>query len=250
MRILALADLHATPSNNMVEVAARELTQDEYDVVAIAGDISDWGIEWLFKSLGERFHDIPVVFCLGNHEFAHRGVAKVLDRCRAEQEKAPGNLHCLDVKGPVEINGVTFGGNVLWYDGTLGTMTDEDRHHAMEYIHPLWLDHTIKDFNPRLENARCVESIMKMKDAPVKVLVTHTVPHKSLNWFETEQPDSQFNIYSGMADLIGKLEPDVAICGHTHKRVVNRIGGCRCFNIGNDYNRAKTPDLKKEVIEI
>lgn len=252
MRILALADLHSTPRNEKaLRQAAEESKKDDIDVVVIAGDVSDWGIGYAFESLHNLF-DVPVVFCLGNHEFARRTVADVMKRCNQQQGLYFGKgIYCLDVVRTVTIKGVTFGGNVLWYDGTLSNMDEESRRKAVEHINPHWLDASIKDFDVLSENRLCVERIMHLKEADgPKVLVTHTVPHKELNWFETNMPDSPFNIYSGVADLISKVQPDVAICGHTHKRVIARIGDCRCFNIGNDYSYRDGWVLQKDIIEL
>ena len=250
MKILALADLHFTERNHDSLDAAVEIAyKGKYDVTVIAGDVSEQSVSDPYNLL--LAFPTPVVFCLGNHEFSRHTVKAVLEKYATLQEQHKDDMiWCLDVVPKVSMKDVTFMGNVLWYDGTLSTLPQGKRNEYMEHIHPQWYDRTIVDFNPREENARCVERLLSLNDEPgVKVLVTHTVPHRELNAHEKFSPDSPFNIYSGMNNLFDRVHPDIAICGHTHREVIAVLDGVRCYNVGNDYYWSGDPGIRYQAIE-
>lgn len=251
MKILAFADIHSSRRFlDPLMLASKWAKTENPDVVVIAGDIWEDGITMLFQMLDQSF-EVPVVFCLGNHEFVNHTVEEIHEQARIMQKEHMGKLFCLDVLGHVKVNDVNFAGNVLWYDGTLSNLTEYQKEYYLTNIHSGWIDHYIKNFNCREENRKCVDQILPLQyETGQKVLVTHMVPHRALNWFETGQPDSMFNLYSGMSDLLSKINPNVAICGHTHKRVITTINNCQCYNIGNDYCRRDNIFIQKDIIEL
>lgn len=236
MRIAAFADLHCSCGDFRALKEAKQIAvNNKSDVVVIAGDVTEHDVEDPFEHI--LGFNRPVVYCMGNHEYVWNTVDDKLANIAKLQEKYDGNgIFCLDVLGVVVINGVMFGGGCLWYDGTLGCQPEDIKKQMLEAIDPDWYDCRIKHFDPLKEHKRCLEKMEPLKHhIGTKVMVTHTCPHKKLNWFETGMPLSKFNIYSGCADILTEFKPDIAICGHTHKQIITNIDGIRCFNIGNDY---------------
>lgn len=254
MKILATADLHLGYARSQsIKLLEKIIYKEKPDVVAIAGDIYDYrGINPSYE-LHRLNENIPVVYCLGNHEFAHRSPEFVYEHyCFNDRFH---NVHCLDIDDFVDIEGVRFVGNVLWYDGSLSERMDVSQ--KLKNIDKTWLDSTIYDFDPVIENKKCIEKIKKsLNDWSGKsVLITHTVPYWKLNQFSYDTPDGIYNIYSGVKDLFHNedINVDVAICGHTHRpvRLLYEKDGksIQCYNIGNEYFEI-SGEIKYEIIEI
>ena len=247
MKILFTSDLHFySDTLDGVLCALREkIAESNPDVLAISGDVSDIPSHNTYGFFSE--FDLPVVFCLGNHEFAHSSIGDTLEKYRHDYElcvaKGVKNVHCLDTEGHFDAHGVRFYGNVLWYDGSLSNRMDTSRY--MSHIYDGWLDSTIAGFDAVKEHQRCVEQIrhaQRYARGKKLVLVTHCVPHRKLNLFDVETPMSIPNCYSGVDNLFDtyNIHPDVALCGHTHRRVLyehHMKDGreIRCYNSGNDY---------------
>lgn len=251
MKILATADLHIDYKNSdQLRILKKQVIKEQPDVVLIAGDVYDCRDLNPYKDLGRISKDIPIVFCLGNHEFAYRSVQDTLDYYSSVARAS--NVYCLDVCDYVDINGVRIVGNVLWFDGSLSSRSDVDSY--LNKIDETWLDDTIKNFEPLKEHRKCVDQIKRSLYGynGKSILLTHTVPHHALNRFCTISPNSVYNIYSGVYDLFKteSIDVNIAICGHTHKPATyyydNRI---ECTNIGNDYMLRNTT-LVYDVLEI
>ena len=248
IKILATADLHIDYSNSdQIRTLKKQVVREQPDVILIAGDVHDCRDLNPYKDLGRLSKDIPIIFCLGNHEFAYRSVEDTLSYY--SKTVKPANVHCLDVCGYVDVGDVRIVGNVLWYDGSLSNRADVDDY--LKKVDDTWLDDTIRNFDPLKEHRKCVDQIKNALDGykGKSILLTHTVPHHALNRFCTINPSSVYNIYSGVYDLFKSESIDVnmAICGHTHKPATyyynNKI---ECTNIGNDYlfrNRELVYDL-------
>lgn len=246
-KILFTSDLHLHRDtlDGVLCAVRNRIAESNPDVLVISGDVSDMPSQNTFGFFGE--FDLPVVFCLGNHEFAYSSVEKTLEKYRHDYEVATScrvrNVHCLDTEGHFDALGIRFYGNVLWYDGSLYNGFDRTRH--MTNIHDGWLDRTIVGFRPLEEHLKCVEQIRNAQRYARKktlVLVTHCVPHRRLNLFDIENPMGIPNCYSGVDNLFDShdIHPDIALCGHTHRRVLygHRMKNgkeIRCYNSGNDY---------------
>ena len=241
MNILSFADLHIHEKYSyQMDKAIKCVKCYNPDVITISGDIFDNKYLNPYKELARLSNDIPVVCCLGNHEFAYRSVQDTLDFYREKYNPEKYNVHYLDVIGNFCVENFNFVGNVLWYDGSLKNIYNQP-----EKIIDGWLDSTIKNFDWKSENKKCVDQINDKKNNPEEfngwkiektVLVTHCVPHIDLNLFSFEGM-SEYNMYSGMKNLFEQLEKkiDIAFCGHTHRRVCKTINDVDCVNIGNDY---------------
>lgn len=252
MKIFATSDLHiGRPYSKQLDMLGKLLNEEKPDVMVISGDIYDYRGVNPFEELS-RF-SIPVVFCLGNHEFAERSINNTFSYYRLCNHF--DNVKCLDIEGHVDIDGVRFVGNVLWYDGSLSQRPDTAE--KLDRIDRTWLDCTIIDFNPRIANRNCIQQIKDgLKDYNGKsVLVTHCVPYWKLNRWSFDMPNGIYNIYSGVYDLFknDNVNVDVAICGHTHRKetLEYNLDGkhIQCYNIGNDYFRYSDL-IEYEMIEI
>lgn len=247
MKILFTSDLHLhqLTKNKVMGIVAGKVKSEKPDVLVISGDVTDMSGVNVFRTLGAL--DVPVVFCLGNHEFAYRSVGNTIESMMLDASNAAvegiSHVHCLDIEDSVDIGGVRFYGNVLWYDGSLSNRMDTSKY--MDHVWDNWLDASIQGFVPIREHNACVDSIIaveRMTENMPKVLVTHMVPHRKLNKFDVITPMSIANCYSGVDDLFDRhlVYPDYALCGHTHQRVLyeHRCANghvVKCINSGNDY---------------
>jgi len=240
MKILALADLHVHRYVfHDLEIEIHDLISKYMpDVILIAGDLCEnegWRSirSFLYESLDNL--GIPIIFCLGNHDFYGYAVDDAL-KLTSKMLKGKRNLCCLDTEGFIDIQDIRFVGNVLWYDGSLSFKPWDGK------IIGGWRDSEIVDFDPIKENHKCVEQIKTAMSGykGKSVLLTHCVPWSELNLFQKDG-DNPYNVYSGMKDLFLSFDCcfDIAICGHTHRpitTVYDKNGKhIQCINIGNDY---------------
>ena len=245
MKILALSDLHIhfvfNPKaygyyKNLIK---NKFPKGDYDCVIITGDIFEstainkWGFN-PYQTLRDLFShtDVPVIFCLGNHEFAYNRIGDVLKYYSANYNQ-DYNVHCVDVLGKFQFQNINFIGNVLFYDNSLKS----NAFAIDDFIVSNWLDSKIIDFIPSIE---CKNRQQKIKNNIVKdktnVLLTHCVPHEKLNWFTFNQPNSLYNQYSGCRYFLEQLDNiQWSFSGHTHRRMFCEINGINCVNVGNDY---------------
>lgn len=247
MKVLCFADLHLC-EHKFGDARAKiqkAVESSSPDAVAVCGDIFDVGDICQFpllESMDFIFSvDVPVVFCLGNHEFAFKEPAAVLSSF-LRQFDGNSRLHCLDVCGHFDLMGYRFVGNVLWYDGSLSTVYGQPAS-----IPSTWLDCTIRDFDWALWNRRCIEQIDSNMAHEHNILVTHCVPHHSMNRFMSDR-NNIYNMFSGMYDFLSGRNFDAALCGHTHRKAESLVGCVKCINVGNDYRRTDSillelPDL-------
>jgi predicted phosphodiesterase len=249
MKALILSDLHMKPEIfnsdfHMLKykriLKLNHITSDKYDIVLISGDVVESSIinNTAINPLNTLYNlfEKPVIFCLGNHEFAFKKHSDVIDYWSKWKHE---NIHCLDIDGHVQIDNYNFVGNVLWYDWSLNNCYQLMHGEILDG----WLDATIKDFDPIKENLKCQEQIfnnLSYDKSINNILITHMVSHIDLNTFSYEQPNSPYNAYSGMKRFILDIQDKGvnlthAICGHTHRREMKTIWNIDCINIGNDY---------------
>lgn len=250
MKILVLSDLHIPPEmvNNLFQIEKykrilKKEIQSDYDMVLISGDIFEHRVpkyQNVFEVLQILFNEKPVIFCLGNHEFAYEKYQDVLKTYNVQyevfKEKFPNNkCICLDISGKYDFGNNRIVGNVFWYDWSLNHCRALMKGELIED----WLDYSIEEFEPMVEHENCKKQIFENIDQSKNmILLTHTVPHEDLNSFSKDDPHSPFNAYSGEKDFLKEIKDKnfkFAICGHTHRREVKDIYGIHCINIGNDY---------------
>ena len=233
MKVACFSDLHMCFKSHPWLMKTKDIViKEQPDVVVISGDIFDNKNINPYKELA-KIDDIPIICCLGNHEFAYSTVEETHKRYEDKYNPDKYNVHYLDIVGKKEIGNINFVGNVLWYDGSLRNLGEDTTE-----ICRGWLDSTIGGcFNFKEENKKCVKQINdNLSPDKTNFLITHCVPHKDLNLFSFDDV-SVYNTYSGMDNLFNKLlyKVDYAICGHTHRYTAKEIDGCFCVNVGNDY---------------
>lgn len=250
MKFLILSDLHIAAnyvtSQFKLEKYKRILkdnVKNDYDVVLISGDVFEHRVPHyvnVFETLQYLFDFHPVVFCLGNHEFAYEKFINVLKTYKAQyeiyQDKFPdGKVICLDVSGYADLEDCRVVGNVFWYDWSL----NHCRVLMKGEIAPGWLDKTIQDFDAINAHEECKKQIFKsLSDTKKHILLTHMVPHEKLNMFSIEDPTSPYNAHSGVSDFLNEIKDKnfkFAFCGHTHRNANLDLYEIKCLNIGNDY---------------
>jgi predicted phosphodiesterase len=248
MKVLILSDLHISArylaekfylekQKRIFEFQFSSILKD-VDLILISGDVVESSIMKYkecnpLDSLYYLFEK-PIIFCLGNHEFAYQSHPNVI---KYWSQFEHSEVHCLDIKGHVTMDKWNFVGNVLWYDFTLNNC-----HQLMQgEILDGWLDATIEDFDPLKECENCKQQIYSnLSKDKTNILITHMVPHIELNTFSIEQPTSPYNAYSGCNRFILDCQDkgfniEYAICGHTHRKECKEIWNIKCINIGNDY---------------
>jgi len=253
MKILNLSDLHRQ-ENKRIPIVQQQAWIDQMlkrfnpDLILITGDIFESNNYYHdIKTGGSRFNPYeilsqvfdgrPVICTLGNHEFFNLSVKEVMDYYTRMYNPDAFDVHYLDVVNFIDAEKYTFLGNVLWYDGSMATVPNQD---IWDFAGDSWQDKTIVKFNWKKENKKCVKKIMDVQTDKKKILCTHCVPHWRLNGhirgddlFDKKAP---YNAFSGMNNLLKLVKPYYAFSGHTHLRRNLELDGCNCVNCGNDYH--------------
>jgi len=252
MKVLILSDLHIDSKGdvNRKHKTIMSSLDENIELVVICGDIFESYYECNpYKQLYRIFGDeVPVVCVLGNHEFFKKTINETIEHYSYFYNPDKYNIHYLDVVGHYDVGEFRFFGNVLWYDGSMATIPNQNPNiftgkvideHNFNDDKWFWMDGNIKNFDCIKANKECVNQIMFNHGGynRVNVLCTHCCPHSDLN-LHLDKITSPFNVFSGMTDLLSQVKPDYAFCGHTHRRIVGKyIGNCKCVNVGSgmDY---------------
>ncbi len=238
MRILCLSDMHLWDGhcvNAYYEWMTEVLPKECPDVIVITGDVFESNFDANpYETLNKIFRGRKVVFTLGNHEFFERTIPNTINHYTKHYNPEKYDVHCLDVIHELDVDNCHFFGNVLWYDGSMSTVEGQI---LESFANGAWMDKTIKEFDFRKENQKCVELIKEHmgEDWMINILCTHTCPHAKLN-LHMKKTGSDFNAYSGVANLFTEVQPDYSICGHTHLRTIGQhLNGVNCINVGNNH---------------
>ena len=252
MKILCLSDLHRT---NTISLAIQKQNAwiaellDKYkpDVVVVTGDVFEGNYSKNpYEELHHLFKGITTICTLGNHEFWFNTVGDVLENYKECYAPEKWDVHYLDIVGHHDIGNVHFFGNVLWYDGSTASITNQD---VSDFAGRRWRDYEISNFNPLEESRKCIDQIIQNQPAEeqVGILCTHGVPDKTLNGHYRDGIKNEFDAFSGVDKLLEKVRCDYSISGHTHKMVIGKIiNGVNCVNTGNDY----FPPFKHYLLDV
>jgi len=249
MKILCLSDFHIDHKDGFKQYKSfidGLLQEYNPEVVVITGDIFEPYYKVNpYKKLHELISDRKVICTLGNHEFLGKTVEETLTEYKHLYCPDQYDIHYLDIVEYINIGNYHFVGNVLWYDGSMKCLPNQDLN---TFADGAWADKDIKKFDWVSECSKCKDAIIRNQgeDWTINILCTHTCPHILLNAHQIKIRNP-FNAFSGVADFLNSVKFDYAICGHTHLRVVGEmIGDCRCINVGNDYH----PPFKYFLLDI
>ena len=250
MRILCFSDLHVPEWSDYQALDDRykdfggltkipELIDlGKPDVIVATGDVVfPTDLPNYYEIVESIFgNELPVVTCLGNHEFWGRPwqeTENILAGAKADRPET--NVICLDIEKYAIIGCSLFVGGMLFFDGSMRWRDNQE-------LYPMngWNDRCITDLATEYKK-RCeayqrdiTENVFLYSKGKNTILCTHHVPHEELNMHEP----SPYSFYSGVKNLLADLEPDrtmtnVSISGHTHKRCVGKeLEGFLCVNIG------------------
>lgn len=220
MKILLWSDIHA----EIHETRALKLINDEtfkdIDVVVLAGDIIGPRQDGrLWDEIVGRITDRAkrVVMVLGNHEHWSKSYEYVRIKAFNFAAKTPN----FDLLGGhrIEIDGVGFIGNTLWFPDTV----------VARRLAPKWSDFScIKDFedwcwNVHRLHVKAIENHVQ----PGDVVITHYVPSfKSVTERYVNDPFNCFFV-SDQEQLMEKNRIQAWLHGHTHSSFDYHVGETR-----------------------
>lgn len=192
------------------------------DVLVIAGDLCEieqppGGFDPMqlglygrtIQEFASKFKTIIAV--MGNHEYYHTSFGYVEQYVRELQKLVP-NYHCLDLCGPLEIEGRVFVGGTLWF---------VEREDPMGYGMRLNDFRSIEDFRlnayPRglAVRAKIAETVTNST-----VVVTHHAPSmRSAKQELLSDPMTERFYVHDCTQIICEQEPALWIHGHMHTPV-------------------------------
>lgn len=242
MKIHVLSDLH-------IEFAPFVPPATDADVVVLAGDIGvgEDGVEFAERA----FADKAVVYVVGNHEL-YRNALPLIDRL-----KKRGRVHVLE-DDVVTVGGVRFAGCTLWTDFALHGAARVDEcmvtaEMSMNDFRLIHLDNSGARFRPhharsKHEASRAfLSTTLATPFAGPTVVVTHHVPHPSLN--DARYRDNPLSA-AFVSDLSPLLDGRAAlwISGHTHHNYDLVVGGTRCVSNQRGYPGEEVPGFNAALV--
>ena len=232
MRIRVLSDLH-------VDFETVTLPYVEADVTVLAGDIRPG--KSALKWIRSNFHDQPIVYVLGNHEFYGCAIPKLIDDFR--RLCAGSNIHILE-NDRLTIDGVWFLGCTLWTDFCLFVDPAAAGREAAKLMNDYRRLRVSPEFR-RLTgmdtarfNARSLRWLREQLDSPAAlptVIVTHHAPSpRSFDLLETEELIGAAYA-SDLEDLVEASRAKLWIYGHTHRSTRYWIGQTQVISNSRGY---------------
>ena len=243
MRIQLLSDLHFEFHHDNGQSFIRSLDPRGVDVLVLAGDIA--GADGLFDALRmicRQFHDSPVIYVYGNHEFYHASLLRICPIARMVESHMP-NFHWLE-NSIIQLDGFRFLGATLWFP-----RSDADRKTKL-----LLNDfNCIQDFESWVydENLKAV-GFLRQNLQPGDIVVTHHIPSPSC--VSERYKDSALNPFfvCDLTKLILERRPRLWMFGHTHDTIEATIGvtEMRCNPFGYAYRNLNPRFQDRLIIEV
>lgn len=225
------------------------IREERSEILVIAGDLGHSNTQNYnaVRFLKEFYKNIVVVH--GNHDLylIHEESVDTYQCdsfCRlVDLQKKLGSIdgvHFLNGSS-VEIDGVTFGGTVGWYDGVFA---EREHNFTPERIDQMWRhfadcrwiytpDGTTFDWRSYYQGQRrAMEDLTDYCD----VMITHHVPiWEKMRMEFRNDPSSGFFHFDGY-DLVEKMTGKVWVYGHTHDQYFYEYKGCQmvCNPLGYD----------------
>lgn len=211
MRIFYISDIHLEESLHIPPIDNHQ----NAEILILAGDI---GLPHsrIYKKFISRMSKIfqYVIVVTGNHEYYGNTVEKIdatLDNWQSD------NVYFLQ-QSSIAINGIRFMGCTLWAEGESDIKIGDFKGiKGMNYK---------KYSELHSEHVTWLESELKRYEKQPKVVITHHLPSSSLIDPKFKDFPKKKFYYSNLDYLVEQA--NVWICGHSHKMMQKRIGGCYC----------------------
>jgi predicted phosphodiesterase len=224
MAVLQLfSDIHLeflSPSKRVKYL--KSLNADGVDVAVLAGDIC---LEPMLEMVLAAFCAVypEVVFIPGNHEY-YKSTPKKVTSTLTRLDRELSNLTWLDCRR-VKVGDLWFVGGTLWFPMPTDPAVRASAANMNDF-------HIIKDFQPWVyeENMRCqamLNAFLKPSNSSMPgadVVVTHHMPAHAC--VSPRYRGSVLNHFftCDQTDLIKESGVPLWVFGHTHDRMVKRIG--------------------------
>jgi len=222
MRIQILSDVHFEHHRDYGEALIDSLDFSESDVVLLAGDIVDFGVNALMaldrqRSLCAKVSG-SVLYVPGNHEYYGTSPAFVDHNLLFLKQQ----IQNLTVLSPYVIHtqeGRRFLGDTLWFADDLQNSV---------YSYAMSDFSVIKGFVPWVyERHRACRAFLERELREGDVVLTHHLPSPRLIAPQyVGNPLNRFFV-ADLTDLILERKPALWICGHTHSSIDTTLGETR-----------------------
>lgn len=235
MRIAAIADIHCTRASRGVFEALFSAANAAADAIALAGDLTDYGLAEEAQVLAGELAavSVPVIAVLGNHDHEsgmHEAVSEIL---------ADAGVHMLD-GDVVEIDGVGFAGT-KGFAGGFGRA-------ALS----AWGEAPIKAFvAAAIDEAVKLESALAQLRTERRVALLHYSPIRAT--VEGEPPELFAWLGSSrLEDPIDRYGASLVLHGHAHTGALEgrTQGGVPVYNVARSLLRARGYESGVRIIEL
>ena len=220
MKVQYMSDVH-------LEFGSMKMPEVTGDVLVLAGDIhvGTGAVEWINEAAA---HWKDIIYILGNHEFYHNDVFKLIEALKQPGVFEP-NVHFLNNE-TITIEGVKFAATTLWANMERFAFYSMNDSNYIKYgVGKMVLDdvHAMfkKNMNFLLDNVDDTD-----------VIITHHCPSiKSIN--TTRYPDDTMNsgYYTDILDNFEVGNVKHWICGHTHSATSYNAYGIEVHNNCRGY---------------
>lgn len=217
-----MSDVHLEHHQDGGRAFLGGLCHPEADVLALAGDITNYGdLSWQAPLFRRAYPNARILYVKGNHEF-YGGQVETALRCFDRVAKANPFVTFLEPGVEVTVEGHRFIGATMWfrdwrqvYEPGLNDFTCI-RTRALGGFRA-WVKH---------KNQEWVD-FYEANGKPGDVVVTHHIPSwGALDPQFAGDPLNQFYVYD-MTELIERIKPKLWLHGHCHLSLDTVIGDTR-----------------------
>lgn len=231
MKIQILSDLH-------LEFAGYKVPKTDADVIVFAGDIFVGKRAANFFQTELKRQQKPLIYVLGNHEFYHNNIGRVVQFWR-RFESEHKNFHLLnsDSKHTLQMEDVFFFGSTFWTNFDNGNsnvkIVAENTMNDFRLIDKFRVDDALE------ENLKCrslLHSFLSETKNQKKVVITHHSP--SFQTIENKFKDHFLNsaYCNQMDELIKSSDISAWIFGHQHHHTDLMIRNTRLVSNPRGYS--------------
>lgn len=211
VRLAAIGDIHARAGAEETLRGVFQRAQDEADLLLIAGDLTDAGLEEDARRLGRVIDefDIPIFAVLGNHDF-HQGQQNAIRRIVEKH-----GVHILDGEGVVfEQDGVRLG-----IAGAVGFGGGFRPYNLTPFGEGEW-----KQLHGKIveETRKLDRAFAAVSGADYLIGLTHYAPTAETMGEEPEQLFPYLGS-SELGDALERYNAFLGVHGHAHR---GRLEGC------------------------